>query len=105
MPAGLQLSLAALASRHWEVRNAASLCCSALVVRALGFKNVGRAVAVTSQEFFVRFPTLHALLLAELRAAQERVIVDPKDVHASLFPILALIARMRCATHLPACIN
>lgn len=77
------------------MRNAASLCYSALVVRALGFKNVGRVIAITSQEFFLRFPTLHSFLLGELRAAATMLSQQARDIHPSLFPVLALISRMR----------
>ncbi len=35
----------ALACRWWEVRNSATLCLTALVVRVVGFKNTGEVAA------------------------------------------------------------
>ena len=35
----------ALGNRFWEVRNSATLCLTALVVRLLGFKNTGSRTA------------------------------------------------------------
>ena len=34
--------MGALGAPYWEVRNAATLCLTALVVRVLGFKNAGK---------------------------------------------------------------
>ena len=38
--AGLQVAVIAMASSAWEVRNAASLIFTALVIRMLGFRNL-----------------------------------------------------------------
>ena len=38
--AGLQVAVVAMASSAWEVRNAASLIFTALLIRMLGFRNL-----------------------------------------------------------------
>ena len=40
MFAGLQVAVIAMASSAWEVRNAASLIFTALLIRMLGFRNL-----------------------------------------------------------------
>ena len=51
--------------------------------------------AVTGDEFFHRFPRLHPFLLAELTAATALLEGPTGEVHPSLYPILALLSRLR----------
>ena len=51
--------------------------------------------AVTAAEFFHRYPPLHGFLLEQLREATTHLQADFTGVHPSLFPILALLARLR----------
>ncbi|KAL6758183.1 putative death-receptor fusion protein-domain-containing protein [Haematococcus lacustris] len=106
---GIQACVDALGSCSWEVRNAATLCFTALVVRMLGFRNAGQWEAskrsITGAEFFQRFPGLHAYLLQQFRTAVDVLEEDtprtpaaaaalPK-VHPSLYPVLVLLSRLR----------
>eukprot|EP00873_Tetraselmis_striata_P028723 jgi/Tetstr1/448987/TSEL_036212.t1 len=109
---GLILSIQAMSSPSWEVRNSAALAFTELITRTLGFKNnlSGDSArrAVTGLEFFHRYPTLHPFLLAELQTATEELLrpaaasrggalpVAPTNrVHPSLYPILVLLSRLR----------
>jgi hypothetical protein len=61
--------------------------------------------AVTSAEFFQRYPPLHAFLLEQLRAAAAQL--DRRDdggvrsAHPSLHPVLVLLSRLRCCSTPP----
>lgn len=54
----------------------------------------GARRGVTARDFFLRFPTLHPLLLqhAEDSAA---ALGKGSDLHASTFPVLVLLSRLR----------
>ena len=113
----LQAAVLGFGSAHWEVRNAAGLAFGAALERCVGFRNAPRLEAVasakkatTGAEFFSRFPSLHAFLLAELQqavAALSDAAAPPPaqaeahlwggGLHPSLFPVLALLARLRPA--------
>lgn len=96
---GLQVSITALAAPEWEVRNAAMLCFTTLLIKVLGFANVTtRSIsskrAVTAAEFFAIHPSLHPFLLAQLQRAAEELEAGSKDLHPSLSPILTLLMRL-----------
>jgi len=96
---GLQVSISALAAPEWEVRNAAMLCFTTLLIKVLGFANVAtRSIsskrAVTAAEFFAMHPSLHPFLLAQLQRAAEELEAGSKDLHPSLSPILTLLMRL-----------
>jgi hypothetical protein len=97
---GLQISITALAAPEWEVRNAAMLCFTTLIIKVLGFANVAtRSIsskrAVTAAEFFAMHPSLHPFLLAQLQRAAEELEAGSKDLHPSLLPILTLLVRLK----------
>jgi len=96
---GLQVSITALAAPEWEVRNAAMLCFTTLLIKVLGFANVAtRSIsskrAVTAAEFFAMHPSLHPFLLAQLQRAAEELEAGSRDLHPSLSPILTLLMRL-----------
>ncbi|CAG9466485.1 unnamed protein product [Pedinophyceae sp. YPF-701] len=112
----LATSIRALAAPQWEVRNAASLSFTALAIKILGFRNnasdlasqrgpgyiYGAEVAtgggrrtLTAAEFFARYPSLHGFMLGELRAAAAWSGGGALSVHPSLFPVLAVLSRLR----------
>ena len=95
MPAGVQTALQGLSSSHWEVRNSASLCFSALSVRILGFKNQQMTSSVSSTQLFLQYPSLHATLVEHLQETVRQLQCDTKSLHPVLLPILALLARLR----------
>lgn len=95
IPAGLQTALAGLGSPHWEVRNSASMCMSALSVRVLGFKNQQMTSSLSSMHFFQQYPSLHAVFLEHLHAAVESLESSGTHLHPGLLPILALVSRLR----------
>jgi hypothetical protein len=68
-----------------QVRNAATLCFTALVVRMVGFRNqaVWESQAITGAEFFQRFPALHPYLHTQLLAATEALEQDVAQQVAS----------------------
>lgn len=43
--AGVEVSMLAMAATQWEVRNAATLCYTSLMVRILGFRNTATRVS------------------------------------------------------------
>lgn len=92
--AGVQIALKGLASPHWEVRNAGGMCFSALALRMLGFKNEGNRSSVTSSQLFQRFPQLLPVLVHQLEAGLQK-LVSTAALHPALFPILALLSRLR----------
>ncbi|KAL6781504.1 hypothetical protein ACKKBG_A11425 [Auxenochlorella protothecoides x Auxenochlorella symbiontica] len=100
LPQGVGACLAGLSASRWEIRNAATLAYAALLTRVLGFRNdavqeaAGARRGVTARDFFLRFPTLHPLLLqhAEDSAA---ALGKGSDLHASTFPVLVLLSRLR----------
>ena len=51
--------------------------------------------AITGAEFFNRFPSLHTFLLTQLQAATQQLQQGGAVVHPSLFPVLALLSRLR----------
>ena len=55
----------------------------------------GSSRAITGSDFFRRHPALHPALLAHLATAVERLKAGDAG-HPSLFPVLALLARLRC---------
>lgn len=56
----------------------------------------GSSRAITGSDFFRRHPALHPALLAHLATAVERLAAGDAG-HPSLFPVLALLARLRCS--------
>jgi len=55
----------------------------------------GSSRAITGSDFFRRHPALHPALRAHLTTAVERLAAGDAG-HPSLFPVLALLARLRC---------
>ena len=51
--------------------------------------------AITGAEFFNRYPSLHNFLLTQLQAASQQLQQGATLVHPSLFPVLALLSRLR----------
>ena len=95
MLAGVKTALHGLGSPHWEVRNSASLCFSALSVRLLGFKNQQMTSSVSSSQLFLQYPPLHATLLEHLQRAVQQLEAGTLSLHPVLLPILALLSRLR----------
>jgi len=52
--------------------------------------------AITGHDFFQRYPTLHPFLLSQLGSAVAELEAGNAG-HPSLYPVLALLARLRCA--------
>lgn len=90
-------------SPHWEVRNGATLAYASLVTKTCGYGDSGSAPVaggasrrrVTGAEFFRRYPELHPFLLAELNTAADSLEKPGSPVHPSLWPILAMLSRLR----------
>ncbi|MEW5307274.1 MAG: hypothetical protein WDW36_009681 [Sanguina aurantia] len=104
LSAGVEASLLALRSPHWEIRNSGSLAFTALTMRLMGHRNSLAASAVstrggTALELWARYPGLHGLLLSQLReAAEELEWGGTGKVHPSLFPVLIILSLMRPST-------
>ena len=115
---GVELAVRLFKDGHWAVRNAASQLFSALVIRTLGFKNAGSRASIrkglTTVEFFRRYPRLLPFLRAELHVASQKLLEEKAleesgaggmsvkaaaAVNASLYPILALLSRLRPGIH------
>ena len=64
-----------------------------VVVIALQGESARRAI--TGAEFFNRFPSLHTFLLTQLQAAIKQLQQGGGVMHPSLFPVLALLSRLR----------
>ncbi|XP_077212902.1 thyroid adenoma-associated-like protein [Tasmannia lanceolata] len=102
----LIISIRSFSSPYWEVRNSACLAYTALVRRMIGFLNVQKREsarrALTSLEFFHRYPALHPFLVRELKIATESLgyLHQSKSnlakvVHPSLCPMLILLSRLK----------
>ena len=93
-----------------QVRNGATLAFAALLTKVVGYMNAANPVAggasrraVAGDEFFRRFPATHPFLLAELTEAAERLESQTDGaVHPALYPILALLSRLRPSSGAPA---
>ena len=93
------------ASTMPQIQNAATLAFASLLTKVCGYMNtVTRARHFTADgrhevkfvEFFQRFPTLMTYLGAELEKATSLSCLETSlDVHPSLYPILALLSRLR----------
>ena len=59
------------------------------------YQGDGSSRAITGQDFFRRHPALHPVITAHLKTAVERLEAGDAG-HPSLFPVLALISRLRC---------
>ncbi|KAL4419934.1 hypothetical protein ABPG75_007032 [Micractinium tetrahymenae] len=104
---GMQAAIRGMAAPQWEVRNAASLLFTALLVRVLGFRNhagkgtVAAKRAPTAADFFARHPQLHPFLLQQLAAAAASLESSSSssggssELHPSMFPVLVLLSRLR----------
>ena len=102
--AGITVCVRGFKSPHWEVRNGATLAYASLVTKTCGYGNSGNSAPVaggasrrrvTGAEFFRRYPELHPFLLAELSAAADSLEKPGSPVHPSLWPILAMLSRLR----------
>jgi DNA gyrase inhibitor GyrI len=92
---GFTCSLNGFCSTNWTVRNSSLMCYTSLMQRALG-KNVKVSSdhALTSREFFSRYPSLRPLLVSQLSIATK----DHNSLHPSLYPSLLLLSRLRSMT-------
>ncbi|KAL9233763.1 hypothetical protein vseg_008718 [Gypsophila vaccaria] len=99
------ISIRAFSSPHWEIRNSACLAYTALLRRMVGFLNVHKRAstrhALTSLEFFHRYPSLHSFVFSELEIATELLLGGRSKstlasiVHPSLCPVLILLSRLK----------
>ncbi|XP_048494303.1 uncharacterized protein LOC104906201 isoform X2 [Beta vulgaris subsp. vulgaris] len=99
------ISIRSFSSPHWEIRNSACLAYTALVRRMVGFLNVHKREsarrAITSLEFFHRYPSLHSFIFSELKIATDLLQVGQSNsnlasiVHPSLCPVLILLSRLK----------
>ncbi|XP_021765907.1 thyroid adenoma-associated protein homolog [Chenopodium quinoa] len=99
------ISIRSFSSPHWEIRNSACLAYTALVRRMVGFLNVHKRDsarrALTSLEFFHRYPLLHSFVSNELKVATEFLLGGQSNsnlasiVHPSLCPVLILLSRLK----------
>ncbi|XP_057521635.1 uncharacterized protein LOC130801775 [Amaranthus tricolor] len=99
------ISIRSFSSPHWEIRNSACLAYTALVRRMVGFLNVHKREsarrAITSLEFFHRYPLLHSFVFSELKIATELLQGGQSNshlatiVHPSLCPVLILLSRLK----------
>ena len=98
MAQAVQLSLACMSDKVWEVRSAASLCFATLVTRTVGYKNkIGSGTlqkSISAYEFFFRYPSLLEVMLEELKGVAEVLKSATTAVPVRLGPILLLIARL-----------
>ena len=94
----VQLSLACMSDKVWEVRNAASLCFATLITRTVGYKNkIGSGTlqkSISAYEFFFRYPSLLEVMLEELKGVAEVLKSAITAVPVRLGPILLLLARL-----------
>lgn len=68
------------------------MCYTALMQRAIGnYKDKYSNLALTSRDFFLRYPSLRLLLLSQLTIATK----DNNLLHPSLYPSLLLLSRLR----------
>lgn len=84
----------------WEVRNAAMLLYTTLLVRILGFANVGQTSNYTNRgptaaEFFANHSPLASFLVDKLESAACRLDAKDDVPPPFLFPILSLLARLK----------
>lgn len=105
---GVIASIQGMGAPAWEIRNAASLSFTALIMRVVGFRNLSTGVnatacikSPTAAEFFSRYPSLHSFLLSQLKAAAGQLQTLNKcghkshDIHPSLFPVLVILSRLK----------
>ena len=99
---GVEACIRAFSSPSWEVQNAATLAFASLLTKVCGYMNTaprnyvftGAARReVSGVEFFLRFPSLHSFLLQEVIGA--RFSAYGAILHPSLYPILALLSRLK----------
>lgn len=55
----------------------------------------GSKRAIMGEDFFQRYPSVHPVLLAQLDAAVSALEAGDAG-HPSLYPVLALLSRLRC---------
>ena len=89
----MELTLQAMSSPHWEIRNAAGWCFSALTVRILGFKNDKRGASMTFSQMCQRHPQLYSVFLDVLKTAASQNDTQGL-VSPGLFPVLSILARL-----------
>lgn len=96
----LASAIASQASPAWEIRNASSQWFAALLLRTLAIRNNAQPGdakrTTTGPDFFARYPDLHGYLLKSLQEASEQL--PGTRVPPRLFPIMALLARLRSGT-------
>ena len=95
------LAITRFGAPRWAVRNCATMLYGMLVARVFATaKNSSggglRPAALTSRDFFARFPAMHGFLLQQLTQA----VNDTENhtaLHPGLHPILTLLARLDAA--------
>eukprot|EP00803_Ostreobium_quekettii_P011097 evm.model.scf_1034.1 EVM.evm.TU.scf_1034.1 scf_1034:15678-35493(-) len=93
---GVQTCIEALFDMRWGVRNAASLCFTALHSRMLGCKNsIASAKPLTIIEFFGRYPSLLQFLHDQLSTAVSQLRSNTSSITPSLLPVLLLFAKLQ----------
>ena len=102
---GVIISIGGLTAREWEVRNAAMLCYTALLMRMMGFANLSSQNKTgkwtpTASDFFALYPDLQPFLLHELTLIAEQLTKTAatgsyEESHPSLGPVLTLLLRLR----------
>ncbi|XP_066545375.1 tRNA (32-2'-O)-methyltransferase regulator THADA isoform X2 [Amia ocellicauda] len=105
-PAMTMLSLNALSSPCWAMRNAALQLFSSLCSRMLGQRPSGGDGSVrhtmSPPAFFTNYPALQAFLLGQLEGAAES-LGSPGEgrlhLHPSLHSVLALLAKLQPGVH------
>lgn len=102
------LAVRGFLSTEWAIRNSAMMLFTAMVQRAIDSEKNDRGVGfhrtATVMEFFASFPSLHGLLLEQLRrqiclgAAEEKSLETVgHSTTSSLFPILLMFSKLRPA--------
>ena len=100
---GIQVSIQGLRASEWEIRNAATLCYTALLVRIIGFANLSSQEKVgkcppTAREFFNLYPSLRPFILQEISSVANEIDHKDSDTwqsNPSIGPVMALLFRLR----------
>ncbi|KAJ3025498.1 UNVERIFIED_CONTAM: hypothetical protein HDU68_007078, partial [Siphonaria sp. JEL0065] len=93
------LSIDGLSSSSFPIRNCATMLFSALVTKVIGVKKSREQDhsinTVSGREFFARFPSLHAFMMAKLSFAVSELNGENHAVHPAFYPILTILARLK----------
>ena len=97
---GFKVILKCLSSPHWEIRNSAALCFTALVSRVTGFSNIRRVDHVdmwplrspTASDFLENYKEVDTFIHQTLLSQGEQISPDSDQL---VSPMLALLGRLR----------